>query len=626
MTTLDTYWGTGPATPIVSTLPGGLDRYGRLEHCKRRFLALQAANQARRAVAHRVRAIMNGGAEGMRALLGAGVEDFDAEQQQMIPAANLILSGVTHAGVRIGRVPDLRVPYPEDSESDAPRVKAEKRERIITAYDDEAGLVMMLPQAARWLIGYGFVPFIVCDGWTPDGTGYPKLQIRDPYTCWPGVWGPEQQPPDVAFLRVVPLPVLKAEYPDVTWPTKWVKSQGGYILEGAGAQSRWENPANDGVQVVEYHDRDGRTVFSPDADVLLEHTPNPLKSGPAFWVMKRFSFDALQGQFDHGIGLLGNLARINLFTTAMMEDSVNAPVDIEGEVESNGGDYLWGRNVTNFLRPGTTVSRPISQPPFQLLSHVNELVNQFRVTVGYNPQHDGISPTAWATGAGLQELSAGTDQQLRENQVVCGFGLQKLDSMRLEYDEARWPDQRKPLFGVRKGETFAETYVPSKDIGKAYRTRRIYGAMAGWDDASKVVTGLQFMSAEVLSRLGFMENMTDIEGITKELKRIEKDKGHNLLWGILAQKAQEQDPRAVAAFVRLAQTGDRDAAMEEFYTPDGPAPDAEQMAMLQPPAMFGAAPGPPPSPMQLLSDPSIMAQLNAGGAPSGSSRVIGQVP
>ena len=73
----------------------------------------------------------------------------------------------------------------------------------------------------------------------------------------------------------------------------------------------------------------------------IDLIPNPLKSGPRFVVAKRFAFDQMQGQFHHTIGLMANMAKINVLSVIAMEDAVFTETNIIGEIES--GQYKKGR-------------------------------------------------------------------------------------------------------------------------------------------------------------------------------------------------------------------------------------------------------------------------------------------
>ena len=63
----------------------------------------------------RFRAIINGGENGIKALLGQSISSMDAD---MLPAPNLLLSALDRLAQKIGRVPalDVHITNPRDSE------------------------------------------------------------------------------------------------------------------------------------------------------------------------------------------------------------------------------------------------------------------------------------------------------------------------------------------------------------------------------------------------------------------------------------------------------------------------------------------------------------------------------
>ena len=54
---------------------------------------------------------------------------------------------------------------------------------------------------------------------------------------------------------------------------------------------------------------------NPENKKTIDFIPNVLKSGPAFILAKRYSFDQMQSQFQHITGLMANKAKINILGT-----------------------------------------------------------------------------------------------------------------------------------------------------------------------------------------------------------------------------------------------------------------------------------------------------------------------
>jgi len=81
-------------------------------------------NQSAYSTRGRIRAIMNGGPDGILALLGDQLKGFEDYQ---IPVPNLMMSGLEHLSQKIGRIPNLKVDVPNNKDSDRARSKADKR-------------------------------------------------------------------------------------------------------------------------------------------------------------------------------------------------------------------------------------------------------------------------------------------------------------------------------------------------------------------------------------------------------------------------------------------------------------------------------------------------------------------
>jgi hypothetical protein len=526
----------------------------------------------------RMRDILNGGSRGVAALLGQQSNNFSED----LPAPNLILSGLEHLAQKIGRVPDIKVDPLNDRDSSRARKKAAKLERIVHHYDKQAKLDKALPQASRWLPGYGFAVWVITTKKDSNGNEYPLAQLRDPYDCFPGYYGPDQQPKEMALIRLVPVQTIKAMYPQAKVDVDQAGQQPGYTrFKYTDAYSRsWENSLADGVELAEYYDEEGTYIFLPDMKQILDFIPNPLKSGPRFVIAKRYSFDRLQGQYDHVLGLMSTMAKINVLSVIAMEDAVFTETNIIGELES--GNYKKGRNAINYLAPGSQVSKPVSNLPYQMFQQIDRIERQMRIGSNYPLTDDGISPNSFATGKGLQELMSSVDLNVKEYQLVLRDAIEELDSKRLELDQVVYGRKRKPLAGYRNGSSFAENYTPETDIDSNFVTRRVYGVMASFDEPTKIVSGLQLLQAGILDTQTLQENMDGLDNIPKINERIRSEKAEKVLFETLLAQAQQGDPKATMSVVEIYKSpDDMGEILSKFYTAEEPAMSAEEEAMLQ---------------------------------------------
>ena len=551
---------------------------------------------------HRFKSILNGGEKGIAELLGTTKVDSGN-----LPAPNLMLSALDRLAQKIGKTPSTEVQITNARDSGRNKVKKEKLERIITSYDNMQKLELQLPQVARWLPGYGFAVWVITTKQDTNGNIYPCAELRNPYDCYPGYFGNMQEPQELVIVSNIPLKELVKMYPELK---SWYNTQdedrennpaGIYGLndnDGSGA-----NSGEDGDVIIEYMNPEGTYVVHPASKKIVDFVPNPLKSGPAFVVAKRFSFDKLQGQFDQVIGLMAAMAKINILSVIAMEDAVFTETNIIGEIES--GKYRKGRHSINYLAPGSQVVKPITNLPYQLFLSVGRLERQLREVAGYPVQDDAISPNSFVTGRGLEELESGVGQMVSEYHTILEYALQEVDAKRLELDEILLGNKRKPMIGTYKGASFAEFYTPDRDIDSNYMTKRKYGAMASFDAPNKIITGLQLLQAGIIDKETFQQEMDGLENLSQINERITKQKTEDILYQMLLQQSQQGDKSAMMAVVQIYNNPkDIGKVLEKFFSASGEEPSPEEQALMQQQAM-----------QQQVGPPDLAAML--GGAIGG---------
>lgn len=549
----------------------------------------------------RIRAILDGGPEAIRALLGDKMANLSKEQPDL-PWPNLIHSGITALAQKLGHVPEARVTPPHSTESEAPRRRAEKRERIVDAYDMYDRMELQLPQVGRWLPGYGYAVWTVTQR-SHEGYVYPCAQLRDPFDSFPGEWGVNQQPEELAISRRIPPLEAKRLYPKYAGEIDQIAPGYSYL----GASSGWANQTGRGLEVVEYYDRDGTHILIPSIEARVDFHPNPL-STPSFVVAKRFAFNNLIGQYDHGLGLMGALAKFNILYLTAMEDNVFAPTNIVGDFD---GQYKTGRRAVNRLSPGTTVDRPQSNVSYQSGEFLSRTERNLRNIIRYSVQDDGDSPLNFATGAGLDELQATANAEIQEYQKVIRYALQDLDAKRLEWDEAVSPNSKKPLAGLKEGVPKTETYTPSKDIKKAYTTKRVFGIMAGFDDPQKIVAGGQLMTMKLIDRRSLQEKIDGLDDLTLINERIHDDNMRDVLGQALMQAAAQGDQRALMLATEALPEGDPLKTLAtKYFRPEGDQVSEEEQAMI--------GGGPEEQPTDITT---VLSRLTGQGQQSGIQTV-----
>jgi len=556
-------------------------------------------NQENHAMRGRIRSIMNGGASGILALLGDQVKGF---QDYQVPMPNLMMSGLEHLAQKIGRIPNLKVDVPNNKDSERARKRADKIARIITAYDDVQRLDLQMPQVGRWLPGYGFAAWIIKEKKDANGTPYPIAELRDPYNCFPGYFGADQVPKEMSVVRRVPKSALARTYPQYA---EKIKNEKNVINVASGYASAyqdayngsWANSNNEGDLISEYYNEEGTYVYHLTSGTVLDFIANPIKSGPAFVVAKKFSFDQMQGQYDQIIGLMASMAKINVMSIIAMEDAVFTETNITGELES--GQYKKGRFAVNYFSPGSQVSKPASNIPYQIFQQIDRIERQLRVGASYPATDDSQSPLSFATGRGLEELGASMSLMIREYHTVMADAIEQIDSKRLEWDENMYGGQTKELSGYRDNKFFSETYEPVRDIQSSYKTRRVYGAMAGYDEPQKIVTGLQLLSSGVIDIQTLQENLDGLDDLSRVNERITKEKMDKILEDTLLQQAAGGDQKAIMAVVQIRKNpSNKQAILDKFFTAEQPEIPEQEAAMIE--GMGPTPPGPAPSIQQAL--------------------------
>jgi len=545
--------------------------------------------QERQVQKARIKAILNGGADGIKALLGNTMETSDAD---LLPAPNMLQSGIDRLAQKISGIPQVRVDVPNENDSNRSKIRAEKLERIVTNYDEKQNLLSQLQQAARWLPGYGYCAWVISTRRDSNGFIYPSAELRDPYDTFPGNFGPDQQPREMAVVRRIPRYKLAQIYPEFAEQILKQDDDEGDELNGDLAapfmsyennrEQNWEDNTYSGVRIIEYYDMGGTYVVFPERNMILDFIPNVL-STPPFVFMKRTSFDQLKGQYDHVIGLMAMMAKINIMSAIAMEDSVFTETNISGEIES--GQYRKGRFAVNYLAPGTQVSKPMNNIPYQLFQQVDRLERQLRMVGGYPVTDDSQSPNSFVTGAGLSELNSTMSLMISEYRDIVKTALVQMDAKRLELDVILSYTQgvsKKPMAGFLNGSAFSENYTPLNDIGGDFKTRRIYGVMAGFDEPQKIVTGLQLLQAGVIDVETLQDNIDGLENIAKVQERIRKNKAEQVLFDSILARSAQGDPAATMAAIAIYEYPSAITdIMKQFYTPQDPQMSPEEEAMIQ---------------------------------------------
>lgn len=562
----------------------------------------------------KIRDIMNGGPAGIARLVG---RELNENLSDMIPVANQILKAVDRMGQKIGPRPDIKV----DPTSDAERAVeyAGKRARILESLDRASGLELQLPQSGRWLPGYGFVPWVIKQGLDRNSDPFPLLELRDPFNAYPGPWTISQQPDDIAFRHVIPVKLLEEMFPEAMARRGKAgtssaldylpRERGGVVLGSAATipvhSPSWSNQAGAGVEVYEYHDKFGSWWVLADGPVLLHYTPN-LLARPAFVVAKRYSFDALQGQYDQLVGLISGQARLNMLSIAAAELAVNSETAVIGDMVA--GKYIRGRGAINYLAPGSTVTKVNERIPLEVFSQIDRIERQIRSMATYPVTDDAISPNSFVTEVGLTELKGSVEDEYREYRLIKGYTLELADEKRLEWLDTYYPDATLSMSGVREGAAFAETYRPGTHINGQYVSRRVYGAMAGMDEPNKIIVGSVLQDKGVWDTDTFRENIDGLGSHDRIKERIHTERIEGVLLELMSAGVQALDPRVIQLVIEEMPEGSRKELFREMFEQEEEPAGPEQ----------STAPGAVPDVTTVLN------RLTTGGGATAGVQTVGR--
>lgn len=579
-----------------------------------------------RDIRQRIRSVMRGGIEGLQALLG---DDMELDQYDF-PVVHLMDTGLRRVAQKIGRIPTLKVPIPYSrqhrNDSQRGRDHSELVRQIVTGYDERQNLELQLPQAGRWLPGYGSATWVMKTRQTPDGP-YPIMVLEDPYDCFYGKWDEiTQQPVDMTAVRTVSLVTIARLYgsavADLIYEGRGRNRYGPGnharpVIAGARSTATERDP--DTVKVYDYYDEEGRWVVAENG-VELEFMENPLTSGPMFVTAPRISFsrDEYESQFIHLLGLMAIMAKYNMLGLIATEQATFAETNVAGQVISNNQQYQFGEEAVNILAPGTQVSRNQSQVPFQLFNQIDRVERQIRIAMNYPVIADAESPNAWVTGKGVDSLATAVTTEIGEYHKALGFALRLMDWKRLEYDQVMFGSLERYAEGSVRGEAFSQKYKGT-DIEGLFRTERVYGVMAGVDEPQKIISFLQLMDAGIVDDLTVQENLDGLENLPRINRRIVEREVRRVLLNVLEQEAAQGDPTAKLALAKLLENGDKAVeTIKQLYTPAEPQPSPEEAAFMQA-GMGGQAPAlPQPTP----DITTILSRLGGAGTEGGAEQGI----
>ncbi len=603
-----------------------------LPHVLQRINDLVMLDQVSRQERQRIQSIMDGGIRGIHAVMawdmGRQTPNYDKLRQLYgvdLPTVNLMASGSDRLAHDLGDIPLLK---PQSAAQTDMRERFVNRAKIVEDWDELNELELQFPQIGRWLPGYGQTAQFISWHQLPDGTPYPKIELRDSFDVYCGWQGGDVEPPDLVVKRIVPLYALERIYPDIAWSAAadhLQKVRGTRTLDyrtggtdlgvrsKVGGLSTFDGPAT-GVEVVEYWNHAGTSYVIPELSLPLTFCENPIDGEPSYVVDRKYSFNQNVSQYHHIIGIQAMMAKLNIISLIASEDSVFRETNIIGDWE--GQQYKRGRMAVNRFAPGTVIDKPTGDMPQALWAMIDRLERQLRIGAAYDVSNDGISPNSFATGQGIRELQGAAQKMVAEYQKVIRRGALRLDRRRLAWAEAMWPKRRTKIY---YGDGTLKHYTPDKDIKGEHITRRVYGIPGMWDSNANGIVGLQFLGAGVVD----VEALQDsVPGIGTEgqamLRRIDGDGAKRaLLTRLTSMPPGQFTPGPVEAMLIeiMEKPENMVETLKKWASPQEPEMSPEEEAFAGGGLGVPGSPDGPPIP----GDPNELMAMMEGGMPMDES-------
>ena len=342
------------------------------------------------------------------------------------------------------------------------------------------------------------------------------------------------------------------------------------------------------VEVVRFCDTDRTVLFCPSKDgVVLTSYPNPVPGVCPYFVAERPKLrdgSVPRGQFDDVIYVQVARSVMAQLTMEAGKKAVQAPIAAPADLVDLplGPDAVWRtENPQGIGR----VKLDIPREAFALSQQLDE---ELRVGARYPGVRSGQVEASVVTGRGVQQLSAGFETQIDSAQTVLGEALRRATEYAFQLDEALFPHVTRQIDGTLSGETFHETWTPSRDIAGNYSCDVTYGFAAGLAPAQKVVMLLQLRADGDIDRDTLRRQLPwdiDVEQMQRSMDvQAIRDAAVGSVQAMLGMAgqmaAQGMDPTPMltgaAGFIRGRQDGKAvEDLLEKLFPPPAPAPESE---------------------------------------------------
>lgn len=450
--------------------------------------------------------------------------------------------------------------------SDSQRKAADTRTRIANYYSSASELQLQMYSGADWFNTYGLLPAIVEMDYE---TNNPRIRLLNPFGVYPEI---DRFGRTISLTQVIQMDAesLAMQYPE--------------FYDQIVGKRQWST-GSPYIEVVRYHDAEQDVMMIPSRmNLVLSHTPNPLKKCMARVAM-RYSLDGeARGQFDDVLAVQLARARFAVLQIQAAEKSIQAPIAIPQDVQ----ELALGPDAIMRSANPQAIRRVPLELPANVFAESSVLERELRLGARYPEVRSGNIDASVVTGRGVQALQAGFDTQIKAAQAQFARLFTELIGLCFEVDEKMFGSQQKEIRGVDDGTPYVLKYVPSRDIKGDYAVDVRYGIMSGMDPNRAVIALLQMRSDKLVSRDYARRELPIDVNVTQEEQRIDIEEMRDSLRVAVAQYAQAipalasqgQDPseiiKRIAEVIQGRQKGlQLENIVEKAFAP-APPPDPEQ--------------------------------------------------
>lgn len=463
-------------------------------------------------------------------------------------------------------------------------------ERLGTSYLDVSEFPLLSIKSFLDLYAYGLFTWVV----TWDGVSGPKVEWRDPRTCFPE--------PDYSALGVANRVFFARDVYLTQLPVEWqMKVQEHCALEMLDYSS-FTDPT---LTLVEYYDADrivvglsynaatipGTSYFlrsEPNyISVILEDYQNPIGICPAILGQAPDLDPEPRGQFDQVINILLTHIQLMALVVDNADDMVYADVwvkDLIGPLNQGGKSYI------NLGPQGAVGRLAPASPSFSLFNELQQLMDAFHVGARWPKTRPGDISQAIASGKFVESTVGMMNTVIHTGHTVMQRALQQ--ALRVAFKADKLCGPKRTVSGVMRNQQFLmERDVDDIDLEALVRVD--YGLGFGKTSSETAVLSIQYHQAGFVSTETVQENLEGIVDVGLERQRILLQQFRDMALAKMLQGLQEKSipDKALVEMSRAVQDGGDVFEVFEKYVVE---PQEEMLAQQLPSGLTGGmvSPGP----------------------------------